>query len=328
MLTNRRDSSMGVILQRKTVPSSSKRDFEGLLCKFLQARKLDVDHDLAFHFRQTPAHRASQSLTQHAWLAYVQGQSSKNCWAGSDLARGSVIDVSPPKLRDMFLPFDTDNFANEAVESGRNLSCGQRANFLAGCDDPDNLFHKLLSAAFAGWVPQACSRRDQPLAVCCLLDPINEAAPLAVCLSVDHHGLDLIGSCLIIPSMAAPAARGARTRPVHTKYCMSGADHTQVLQRRINKAQNIDLRGFVIPGTELIRKTLQGSTDAACYQGWFRGDYNIEGFAKKPMSTWPGAMPTPPTFEVSVLDAQGRPVRIQVLTTVHVNRFYLLMCAP
>ena len=81
----------------------------------------------------------------------------------------------------MVMPFDSDNFAFEAHEF-RNLSLTQR-NKLVTSNENDNLYDKLLEAAFTGFATTTQNKTGKPLAVFCCIDSLSEACPLA------HHHL-------------------------------------------------------------------------------------------------------------------------------------------
>ena len=123
MLEARPSNSAAVILSRKAIPNMSRRAFHTF-----EKRGVDCDRALSF--------------------TYKDKQTSKNPWLGTRLATGSIFDVAPPRHQDMSMPFDTGNFAFEAHQF-RNLSLTQR-NKLVTSNENDNLYDKLLEAAFTG----------------------------------------------------------------------------------------------------------------------------------------------------------------------------------
>ncbi len=179
VLEARANSSAAVIVCRKAVPTMSRRRFHDLITAFLEKRGVDCDTDLAFSYKHDVS--PGTSLVLSAMICFSQKSDVKrNPWSSTALARGAINDIAAPRERDMMPPFDIDNLAFEALEA-RNMSCTQRSNFITTREtDSNNLYTKVLEAAFGRFDSTAKSKTDKPLAVFCCIDPLDATLPLAV----------------------------------------------------------------------------------------------------------------------------------------------------
>ena len=229
ILGSRPHTSSAIIVSRKSVPSMSRRNFTHQVTLFLESRGVDCDCDLAFNYKEAPG---SSGVLSGMFCFSCKSSGQRNPWVATRLAQGSISEIAPPRLEDMAMPFDVDNFPFEAPGETRNLSLTQRSNFITGADDTNSLYAKCLEAAFSGYTTTAKNRTQKPLAVFVCIDPLDAMLPLAVQkrMIAEHKnegGFDI--RCLVLSStkMRSKLVSGAVEQEVFQswykhKYSITG----------------------------------------------------------------------------------------------------------
>jgi hypothetical protein len=94
----------------------------------LEQRGVDCDCDLAFNYKDAAP---GTSAVLSGMLCFSQKSlERRNPWATTRLAQGNIFEIAAPRIQDMVLPFDTDNFAFEAREKeGETRQEGQEVFF-------------------------------------------------------------------------------------------------------------------------------------------------------------------------------------------------------
>ena len=277
ILGSRPHSSAAILVCRKAVPTTSRRSFNHAVTSFLEKRNVDCDFDLSFYYKDAAPGASAVLPAMYCFSQKSAGQ--RNPWASTRLARGDIADIAFPRAQDMALPFDVDNFAFEAVGEYRNLSPAQRSNFITASGDSDNLYAKVLDAAFSNFNPGLKNKQQKRMCVFVMLDPLEGSLPLAVqkYMIAEHKnegGCDVRGLVLAGDSTRQKLVIGSLEQLVfqawyQKKYSIPGHSFTQVSPYNgdmVNPPQltvtRLDEEGGLRLQTELLKTFLNCETAA------------------------------------------------------------------
>ena len=159
---------MGIVVHKKAVSHMTRRAFHNAVAAYLQKAGLDMDIDVSLGYQRGHGNN-KESLTNHAWMAFVRGRPlAAHPWGASQLLSGNVQGLEHLKTEDLLAPVEAASGAYDGGARGAELSVKQRS-----MQTPPNTVQKVIEVAIAGLRPRALSKSGLPLVAVSIVDPFN-----------------------------------------------------------------------------------------------------------------------------------------------------------
>jgi hypothetical protein len=258
---------LGIILHKKAVSHSSRRAFHNKVATYLEKAHLNLDMDVSLNYTRTHGNNRD-SLTNHAWLACVEGTTGQPLatgpWASTRLVLGcSIQNLEQVKTADLSTPRDPASIPFEGGEKPGDVS------YKARCQTtPEDTYKRIVEEAIADLPTTGGTNKfGLPVAVVVIIDPFDSKASTAL---------------------------------LHLQMKVRG--RTQAPEPHVLT----DLYALVLPSTASTRQVNLHAIKEQVFREWFNKKYIIEGHLRPVTQTWAGAYPEhPPEMEVATVTSEG-----------------------